>query len=277
MASYNRIEKTLNCIKSIYSSCQADFDIYLTDDNSSDGTVEAVNLNFPNTKIIKGSGNLYWAGGMRSSWLASLKMEYDGYLLINDDTVLLPSLFSSLFVTDDYSIRVFSKRGVYVGTTISPKTNEITYGGRKLLNRFLYKTERVFREGEVLECDLTNANILFVSKEVVREIGILSVDYIHGSADFDYSLFAKKNGIPVLVMPQICGYCEHEHKSIYSDFKNISIKERYRWLWNPVGLSFGDQLTFMRKFFPHRYPFILIAGLLKVIFPKVYIYILKFR
>lgn len=46
--------------------------------------------------------------------------------------------------------------------------------------------------------DLTNANILLVPKVVVDKIGIFYEGYKHGRANNDYSLLARRKGIPVL-------------------------------------------------------------------------------
>jgi len=93
LTCYNRKSKTRDCLQSFYSATSdlqnVLFDIYLIDDNSSDGTAEMIEEEFPEVHLIKGSGNLYWAGGMRLAWTKAIesKIDYDGFLLINDDVV----------------------------------------------------------------------------------------------------------------------------------------------------------------------------------------------
>src|SRR5438094_246237 len=91
LATYNRKETTLSCLNSLYSQ-RTDgtirLDVYVTDDASTDGTPEAVKEHFPQVNLFKGSGSLFWAGGMRYTWNKALKSKADYYLLLNDDTIL---------------------------------------------------------------------------------------------------------------------------------------------------------------------------------------------
>ena len=275
LACRNRKVKTLACLESLYTATEyfsefLNITVYLTDDFSTDGTVEAVAENFPSINIIIGDGNLYWAGGMRVSWKEALHKEYDGYLLLNDDTLLFNSLFENILATHSYCINNYKKGGIYIGSTKSPIDNSLTYGGSILTNRFLLKYKKLYPSGNYQECDLGNANIMYVTKEVVKSIGILSDNYKHGIADYDYTLLAKKNKIPVLIMPEYCGVCENDHGNKIELFLNKNIKQRINYLKSPIGLAFSDNLIFMKRNFPYRLPFVFLSGIFKVLFPLVY-------
>src|ERR1700743_3062028 len=90
--SYNRIKKTTAFLRSVTGQQIAGnvkTDIYLLDDNSPDGTAAFVEKRFPEGHVVKGSGSLFWAGGMRTLWKHVLKQkEYDFFLLCNDDVIL---------------------------------------------------------------------------------------------------------------------------------------------------------------------------------------------
>jgi len=58
---------------------------------------------------------------------------------------------------------------------------------------------------------MANTNILIVINEVVIAIGIFDPQYHQLFADYDYTLTASKNGIPILVYPGIGGYCKNNH------------------------------------------------------------------
>ena len=67
MTCFNRKEKTINCLNNLFNcffGVPHDFDVYLVDDASTDGTVAAVRSKFPSVNIINGSGDLYWNKGM---------------------------------------------------------------------------------------------------------------------------------------------------------------------------------------------------------------------
>lgn len=63
LTCYNRKDKTYVCLNSLYKNiseyCQ--FDIYLVDDGSTDGTAMMIAKDFPEVILIKGSGSLFWA------------------------------------------------------------------------------------------------------------------------------------------------------------------------------------------------------------------------
>ena len=237
----------------------------------SDGTTEAVRKNYPKVNVLQGTGELYWAGGMRNSWNAALKGNYDGYLLLNDDTEIYTNALEELLTTHNFSVKSFDLGGIYVGTTKDKESNKLTYGGNVLTNRFLAKYKRVIPNDKIpQECELGNANIMLVSKEVIDKIGILTKGFAHGLADFDYTLKAKKNKIPVLITPSVLGICTYDHTNPYITFHELTFKERLKKLYSPIGLDFKSNILYMSRNFPIRLPFVLILGYFKVLFPKFY-------
>lgn len=272
---YNRKKKTLaslHSLKEVVKTLDDDitFDIYLTDDGSTDGTFEEVSNKFPEVNIIKGDGNLFWAEGMRVSWKKALEKEYDGFLLINDDVEIYSNVINQLILTHNYCINTYNISGVYIGATEDKSENKLTYSGSIILNKFLYTQKRLAPNGNFQTCDIANANIMFVSKSVVDKIGILSEGYSHGMADYDYALTANKNNIPVLIAPEYCGHCINDHKDKYLDFEKKTYKQRKELLYSPTGLAFGSYKKYMKKFFPLRYPLIVFFGYFKLFFPRFY-------
>lgn len=276
LTCFNRKEKTLSALTAIFDAQKelkenVDLTIYLTDDGSSDGTGDAIRQQFPSVKVLQGNGELYWAGGMRNSWKAALKNDYDAYLLMNDDTDVHEGFLEELIETDAYCKKTYGKHGIYIGTTTDGITKKISYGGSVFTNKFLAKYIRVIPNKETpQECELGNANILLAHKDVVEKIGILSEGFIHGMADFDYTLKARKADIPVLITPNILGVCTNDHTNPYLTFHQLSFKERVKKLYHPIGLDFKSQLHYMKRNFLYRLPLVFIAGWLKVIFPKFY-------
>lgn len=275
LTCFNRKEKTISSLTALEKALENSnenwkMSIYLTDDGSTDGTSEAVAMNFPEANILQGTGFLYWAGGMRNSWNEALKGEYDAYFLMNDDTNIYSHLFNSVQKTHEFSTSNYGKGGIYIGTTVDTNTKKVTYGGSVFVNRFLAKIRRLQPQENPVPCQLGNANIMWVCKNVVEDIGILSDGYVHGMADYDYTLRATKKDIPALIMPGVVGECTNDHKDPYLKFFKLPLKERFKMLYHPVGFDFISQSYHMKKHFPLRFPLFLMAGYLKVLFPKVY-------
>ncbi len=267
LATFNRRDKTISCLKSLYAQEVPEnfvLDVFLTDDASSDGTVEAVAKEFPAVKIFNGSGSLFWAGGMRNSWTEALKTHADYYLLLNDDTTLrLQVLVNLLKVAKEYIQPV-----ICIGST-TDTSGQISYGGRKLYNKNKVQSYSIFSEDEVLECDLGNANIMLVPKEIINKIGILSNEYTHSIADFDYTLRAKSAGFKSLVIPGISGNCIDDHGNNWKS-ANTTLKERLKYLKSPKGLAYSEYLQFIKLHFPTHLPAAFIKLWMKTLFPVVW-------
>lgn len=278
---FNRKGKTLNALHSLFEAAKSQgetlmLDVVVTDDGSTDGTSEAIKEKFPEVKVLKGNGNLFWAEGMRNSWRKALENDtYDGYLLLNDDTEIYRGVFEEFTEMHNYSQKEFGVSGIYLGATEDRETGKLTYSGSLITNKLLYKQKRLPPNGEFQKCDIGNANIMMVTKSVVNQIGILTEGYVHGKADYDYTLTASRANIPVLISRKYCGHCENDHTDAYIGFSKKTKKERRQVLENPTKLDHLSHLKFMQKFFPWRVPFINLMAWFKVNFPNTYINFIK--
>lgn len=286
LTCFNRKEKTLSCLAGLYESQRVyyernsspiELEVFLTDDGCTDGTAQAVKASFAEKSIhiLQGTGNMFWAGGMRFAWKEALKhhKEWDYYLLLNDDTTINAYCFNELMHTEAYSLDHYKQLAVVSGITCSADDpTKITYGGDIIPNKFNGRQIRLGRSSEPQMVDLTNANILLVPKEVVDKIGIFYEGYKHGRADNDYSMLARRKGIPVLITPGACGTCENDHGS-KADFRdkiiNMSQQERTAYFNHPIHCN-HDYLTFIRRNMPARYPLSWLFRMMLTYYPKLY-------
>lgn len=262
---FNRKEKTihcLNCLKTELDKHAILFDIHLTDDGCTDGTADTVLKHFPSAQIYKGK-DLYWAGGMRLAWRGAIsKGGYDYYMLLNDDT------FPNKYLIPDFldCIKFAGEPAIICANTCDPKTNLPTYVGVKCINRFTLKSKKTLPEGIPYYIDYIGANLWFVPSVVVEKIGIFPEIYIHGVADNDYCWRAKEAGFKLIGTPHYCAYCEADHKPLNKlEFKSMGIKQRWTYLNSPKGVEIKQQLYFQRRFFPWRYPFVIIKTISKLL------------
>jgi GT2 family glycosyltransferase len=281
---YNRKEKTIECLDSLFKGLDKSkhsfrLSIFLTDDNSSDGTTEEVRKRFNkyNIVIIKGSGNLFWNGGMISSWQAAIKEGgFDGYLWLNDDTKVLPNYFEELLIADQYSMDHFGIHGIYVGSTMDRVCTRLTYGGFDFVNPWTLKDKFIIPNGQIQACQCAHGNITYVSQDVVDKMGIFSSKYIHSGSDHDYTYRAYKRGFPLLVMQEYVGLCDNDHKDNgYESFMEMNLQNRLSYLKSPLGFNLHNTLLFQKRCFPYRYPFVWVLGYLKALFPHLYFRLYK--
>lgn len=271
IACYNRRDKTLAFLASL--TAQAAFegleaDVYLMDDASTDGTADAVKALYPAVRIVTGTGSLYWAGGMRTLWQHVLAQKaYKMFMLFNDDVVLPPDAIARLLNT--YA-GIVNKGTVLIGSTLSPTTQKMSYGGHALyrLNRAAYYALKP-DEVTTVPCHLGNANVFLVDGAAVDKIGIFNDAYTHFLADYDYTLTAFKAGLNVLIAPGFYGYCEDDHGVNWLSGKH-SLKKRIAFLYSPKGLAYKEYLHYIKKHFPADYPGAFSKLWMKTLFPIIW-------
>ncbi|MGL1958236.1 MAG: glycosyltransferase family 2 protein [Colwellia sp.] len=253
MTCHNRKAQTLACLASLFFQDNAIsneisdipqmtndttyFQCYLVDDGCVDGTVEAVSKNYPQVKIIKGSGDLYWNKGMRLAWKTALNDNfYDYYLWLNDDVVLRPNVIGQLITTLQTLNKENERVGALVGSLQNPITLLPSYGGRNSVSRYfpLKYGEVITPESAAIPCDFINGNCTLISAHCVDTIGILSDDFTHSMGDFDYGLRMAKQGFCCFVAPYYVGQCSNnQYKKRFQD-KNLSLSQRISLLKQPT-------------------------------------------
>lgn len=272
LTTFNRKDKTISCLNSLKEQKivnTINLDVFLTDDASSDGTAEAVKNLFPEVNIFEGSGSFFWAGGMRNSWKAASKYNYDFFLLLNDDTVLNINTIQTLIGCYDVLFKDDYISAIFIGSTSDSETSKISYGGKRLISNLYLKSEGIYSSTEILECDLGNANIMLVPIAIVKKIGMLSNVYTHGIADYDYTLKAKKAGFKVYVVPGVMGTCTDDHGNNWKS-QNVSLSDRIKYLKSPKGLAYKEYLYFIKTHFPFYLPFAFLKLWLKTLFPFIW-------
>jgi GT2 family glycosyltransferase len=269
-SSYNRIQKTNTFLSSLLSQSVPEnclLDVYLLDDKSPDGTADSVRQNFPTVTVIDGTGNLFWAGSMRTLWehVNTIK-SYDLILLLNDDVELFEGAINNL-INAYYKLN--RSPAIIVGSVRSLSNDNVSYGGRKLTSRITGDSDMVVPDKtELKECELGNANIMLIDKNTVAKIGILS-EFTHGVADYDYTMRAVEAGIKVWVAPGFYGYCENDHGVPWLSSKH-SLKERINYLYSPKGLAYKEYLLYIKKHFPLMYPVLVVKLWTKTLLPQLF-------
>ena len=232
---YNRKEKTLNAINSLIDGNRdIDFSFVICDDNSTDGTYEELSK-INNVEIIKGTGSLYWAGGMRRAIDVALnkKESFDYCLLFNDDVMFFEHSIEKL---------ISNNNEVMVGPTCDKRKN-ISYGGIVKSSNIRPKYRTVMGQ----ECDTFNANCVLIPWSTLIINGNFDSNYVHSLADYDYGLKLKRSGCKIVVASEFVGECENNtSKSTWRDV-NLSKKERIRKKENAKGLPFKQWFHYLNK------------------------------
>lgn len=254
LTCFNRRETTLNCLRRIYSQVNIDdleIEIFLSDDNSSDGTVAAVAREFPAVRVLCGDGSLYWGGGMRLADTSAWAARPDFTLWLNDDVVLETNAIRQLVDAAESTDR----RSVIVGAVRDPATGLASYGGhvRADKNRPL-RTTLLPPNGALQAVDTMNGNVVLVPATVRAAIGTVDITFSHNMGDMDYAFRARAAGFGVQLAGSFIGSCAtNTSKAGWRD-PSVPLGQRLRQLVSPKGLPPREWLAFTRRHCGWRWP-----------------------
>lgn len=242
---HNRKNKTIQCIKQVeIGNNDIDSNYVIVDDGSTDGTDVAIK-EYLGEKLtyVKGTGNLYYSGGMRLAidTVRKKHMQADYYLLINDDVE-----FYANFITKMIEM---CHGQIVVGAT-DDGNNNMTYGGVVSCKKYRPSLKKVMSNNDqIVHCDTFNANCVLIPDYIFDRLDNIDMKYVHGFGDYDFGLEAKKNGEDIVVTHFFVGKClKNSTAGSWMD-ASISIMDRIKNKERPNGSPTYIWFYFTRKHF----------------------------
>lgn len=257
MTSFNRREYTLRALRGVFAQREIgtlELTVFLVDDASTDGTEEGVRAEFPEVRVLRGDGSLYWNRGMRVAFAAAMQEGFDAYLLLNDDTMLSQDAVQRLVGEYDAQARA-GVTSIVVGSTRSAETGELSYGGMRVRRHGLTVAfEEIAPDAEdATPCETMNGNIVLIPAAVAEEVGNLEERFHHHFGDLDYGLRARRAGFAVVIAAGYLGECGNNSTS--GTWRDTALPLRTRWkkLQSPKGQPFAEWLLFTHRHYGWRW------------------------
>lgn len=259
MTCFNRRELTLRALDTLLHGQEghdADVRVVVVDDGSSDGTGDAVRERFDGdvVTVLRGSGDLFWCGGMRLAWWhARRHLGADLYVWCNDDVELLPDALSATLATHALLDERGAGPSVVVGSTADPDTGEHTYGGVRRPSPLLRPLafELVPPSTAPVQVETMNGQWVSVPAEVAEAVGNLDARYGHAMGDYDYGLRASRKGIEVWLQPGLAGTCP---RNPVHEPGSAALGSELRELTDRRQLPPGDWQVFARRWAGPAWP-----------------------
>lgn len=201
--NWNQRDLTLDCLRSLSELDYPNYFNILVDNGSNDGTYEAVQSQFPDTKVIKKNMNLGFAEGNNVGIRYALREKADYILILNNDTIVEPSMLSTLvnvanshpdigmvgpaIFYDDPPGMIFS-----VGSYVKWAQGTIEHRGmREYINP-------IDLSSSPEPADFLVGCGVLVSKQCLEAIGLLNNAYYLNYEDVEWGIKAWRHGFRVL-------------------------------------------------------------------------------
>ena len=246
---HNRKSQTLQAIEDLHrqeTATDVKLQHVLVDDASRDGTAADVKDKFPDVEVLRGTGSMYWAGGMRFGWDEFLsKKEFDYLFVYNDDARFnLDALQHLLDSAPKHDEPV-----AIVGSFTDLAGTKTTYGGRRRSSAWhpLKFNHLIVPNGTLQEADTLNMNGALISRGALEKVGFLSDYFIHSNADFEYGLKLRRAGGRLLVAPRHIGRCDMNVSSDLSPTDAPTLQAALRMLRDPKREPLRERLNMYRR------------------------------
>ena len=224
---HNRKDTTLSCLGKLFS-IRKDIDVYCVDDDSTDGTADAIREEFPQVNLIHGDGNLFWSRGMRKAWMEAAKnKDYDFYFWLNDDLLLYDCCFDEMLECSGN----MEHKAVIAGLIQETTTKQVIYGG------YDKSKHLIPANGELNEIFRLNGNFVLVPQYVFEKNGMFDPVYHHDLGDVAYGCETHKNGLHVCTSRRYIGCTDAALQSRNTRIRlsGVSVVKRFKKLYSPLG------------------------------------------
>ena len=198
LPTYNRREITLEFITYVKSQAYKNYQLILIDDGSNDNTSEAVKESLPDSIVIQGKGDWWWAGGLQQgiNWLKQNEVNpHDIVLIINDD-VKIEANFIEAGVK---FIQQNPKTLLQAQATGLPSKSRIDIGVKADLENLTFEIA-----GRAEEVNCLSTMGLFLRFSDLLEIGNFYPRILpHYLSDYEYTIRSYKKGFKLCSDPSL--------------------------------------------------------------------------
>jgi GT2 family glycosyltransferase len=194
---------TLECLKSLRESSYANLSILLLDNASTDGSLEAVKLEYPEVSIVNLDQNQGYAGNNNVGIQLALEKKSDWVLILNEDTVMAPDCIEKLVQAGEMDPEV-GIVGPLVFHFDEPEIIQSAGGCRDRLWRSWHLGQNEtnlepYREPRAVRW-ITGCSVM-IRGAVLKQIGGFDERFYYYYEENEYCLRAEEAGWKILVIP----------------------------------------------------------------------------
>lgn len=204
ICNYNKKDYLFKCIKSVFNSSINNFDVYVVDNASTDGSVDMLKKNFnDNVNIIENSKNLGGAGGFNTGIKKCLKFGYK-YIMCVDNDIIFDKMAIEILYNYLENNSSTGMAGSKICTMDSPGIIQ-TYGAKLDFKRYrMVDCYKGYKDTpglpEKVYSDYLPACALMVRTEVILKTGIMPEEVFIYWDDMEWGYKVNLAGYKVVAL-----------------------------------------------------------------------------
>lgn len=211
LLNWNTPEYTADCIKSVLQYCNEDhFDILVTDNGSTDGSLTTLQQQFPDLIYIDNGENLGFAEGNNRAIDYSLSKEYTYSLVMNTDTLVDNDIISKLLQhMDGHPEAAATQPAIYWMHNKAKIWNGDSYVNFAL--GFTYNKKEpheTAKEQEYKKVEWVTGCCCLLRNEVLKKTGGFNKQFFLYYEDVELSFRLRKQGYELHYLPSCKMYHE---------------------------------------------------------------------
>lgn len=219
IVNYNTKNDLQNCLASIYRSQQEiAYEVWVIDNNSPDTSVQMVEGEFPQVRLIKSATNL---GFSKANNLAIRQTHTEFVLLLNPDTIVADHVFDNTvgYLSSHSEVGMVSCRLIKRDGTLDIACRRSfpsvfdgfcrAVGLSKMFPKSLLFARynlTYLDEHRVSRVDAVNGAFMMVKRRAIEQVGLLDEDFFMYMEDLDWCFRFRKQGWEIYYDPSTTIY-----------------------------------------------------------------------
>lgn len=215
IVNYNTKDLLMQTIQSVINNTKnISYEIIVSDNNSTDGSVEMIQEYFPEVKLIENDGNLGFPKGNN----VAIKLALGRYiLLLNSDTVVIEDCIEKCIKYMDEHNDIGS-----LGCKVILKSGQLDHACKRGYPTpeaslfYMIKLHKLFprnkkfgqyslsylHEDETNEVDSLTGAFMMLRRKVIDQVGLLDEEFFMYGEDIDWCFRIKEAGWKILYYPK---------------------------------------------------------------------------
>ena len=243
---HNRSKITNNFVENLVKQTYSQYHLLLVDDGCKDDTVASVSNKIKNLTVIKGDGNLWWAGAVQKGyeWLFKNGINDNEIILVTNDDII----FNEKYLENGIREMEKTYNSFLIASYKNTEKPDVLFSLNENTGKIINKSEKNF----VPNC--FSMNSVFFRFKYLYSIGTMKPKILpHYLADIEFSFRAMKKGYKVIQNNNLQIYRIEETTGIHDisksnkfDFFKSVFSNKYAG--NPIHWTYFFYLTVKRKY-----------------------------